>query len=67
MVSTCTSLPTAGLVDTLANKADVDLVGYGVSVDLRGGGAGLTGPACVCSLRLSSSRASSPMRASSSG
>jgi hypothetical protein len=31
-------LPTAGLVDTLDNKTAVDLVGYGVQVNLRGGG-----------------------------
>jgi hypothetical protein len=31
-------LPTAGLVDTLANKTVVDIVGYGVQVQNRGGG-----------------------------
>lgn len=31
-------LPTAGLVDTLGNKAAIDYVGYGVQVRLRGGG-----------------------------
>jgi hypothetical protein len=31
-------LPDAGLVDTLANKTDVDLVGYGVTDEMRGGG-----------------------------
>jgi hypothetical protein len=45
VVSSYASLPTAGVVDTLPNKADVDLVGYGVSVDLRGGGPPVwTGP-----------------------
>lgn len=45
VVSSYASLPTAGLVDTLESKADVDLVGYGVSVDLRGGGPPVwTGP-----------------------
>jgi hypothetical protein len=29
-------LPTAGLVDTLPNKTDVDLVGYGVQTQVRG-------------------------------
>jgi hypothetical protein len=38
-------LPTAGLVDTLANKTAVDLVGYGVSVQTHGGGPPVwTGP-----------------------
>jgi Trypsin len=38
-------LPDAGEVDTLPNKADVDLVGYGVSVQLHGGGQPVwTGP-----------------------
>jgi hypothetical protein len=31
-------LPTGGLVDTLKNKTDVDLVGYGVQEEHRGGG-----------------------------
>jgi len=31
-------LPEAGLVDTLKNKTDVDLVGYGVQEEHRGGG-----------------------------
>ena len=31
-------LPAAGLVDTLENKTDVDLVGYGVQEEHRGGG-----------------------------
>jgi 2',3'-cyclic-nucleotide 2'-phosphodiesterase (5'-nucleotidase family) len=31
-------LPDAGLVDTLKNKTDVDLVGYGVQEMVRGGG-----------------------------
>ena len=39
------ALPTAGVVDTLPNKADVDLVGYGVSIQLHGGGPPVwTGP-----------------------
>ena len=32
------TLPTAGLVDTLKNKTDVDLVGYGVQDQIQGGG-----------------------------
>jgi hypothetical protein len=31
-------LPGAGLVDTLKNKTDIDLVGYGVQEQVRGGG-----------------------------
>jgi hypothetical protein len=31
-------LPTAGLVDTLRNKTKLDLVGYGVQEQIRGGG-----------------------------
>jgi len=45
VVSEYAQLPTAGLVDTLPNKAAVDLVGYGVSVQLHGGGQPVwTGP-----------------------
>ena len=45
VVSRYAQLPTAGHVDTLANKAPVDLVGYGVSVQLHGGGPPVwTGP-----------------------
>jgi hypothetical protein len=45
VVSTYATLPSAGLVDTLPNKAHVDLVGYGVSVRLTGGGPPVwTGP-----------------------
>jgi len=45
VVSEYATLPTAGLVDTLSNKTDVDLVGYGVSVQLHGGGPPVwTGP-----------------------
>lgn len=45
VVSEYAELPTAGLVDTLANKTAVDLVGYGVSVQLHGGGPPVwTGP-----------------------
>jgi hypothetical protein len=32
------SLPTAGLVDTLKNKTDIDFVGYGVQEMIHGGG-----------------------------
>jgi hypothetical protein len=32
------ALPEAGLVDTLRNKTDVDLVGYGVQEQIHGGG-----------------------------
>jgi hypothetical protein len=38
VVGTYAELPAAGLVDTLPNKADVDLVGYGVQTQIRGGG-----------------------------
>jgi hypothetical protein len=38
VVSTYGQLPAAGLVDTLATGADVDLVGYGVQVNQRGDG-----------------------------
>ena len=45
VVSEYAVLPTAGQVDTLANKTAVDLVGYGVSVQLHGGGPPVwTGP-----------------------
>ncbi len=45
VVSTYAQLPQAGVVDTLQNKAAVDLVGYGVSVRLTGGGPPVwTGP-----------------------
>ena len=45
VVSTYATLPSAGAVDTLPNQADVDLVGYGVSVRLTGGGPPVwTGP-----------------------
>jgi hypothetical protein len=37
-VSRYAQLPGAGLVDTLAPKTDVDLVGYGVQEQTRGGG-----------------------------
>jgi hypothetical protein len=38
-------LPSAGLVDTLRNKTPVDLVGYGVSEQIHGGGPPVwTGP-----------------------
>ena len=37
-VSEWGELPTAGSVDSLASKTAVDLVGYGVSVQLHGGG-----------------------------
>jgi hypothetical protein len=39
------TLPAAGLVDTLESKTPVDFVGYGVSVQLHGGGIPVwTGP-----------------------
>ena len=38
VVAEFAQLPTAGLVDTLANKTPVDLVGYGVQEQLHGGG-----------------------------
>lgn len=38
VVSEYGQLPTAGVVDTLENKAPVDLVGYGVQEQIRGGG-----------------------------
>jgi secreted trypsin-like serine protease len=38
VVSEYAELPDAGLVDTLRNKARVDLVGYGVQEQTRGGG-----------------------------
>jgi secreted trypsin-like serine protease len=45
VVSEYAQLPTAGMVDSLANKTPVDLVGYGVQVQTRGGGPPLwTGP-----------------------
>ena len=45
VVSEYAELPTPGQVDTLANKSAVDLVGYGVSVQLHGGGPPVwTGP-----------------------
>jgi hypothetical protein len=37
-VSEYAELPTAGLVDTLRNKTAVDVVGYGVQEQIRGGG-----------------------------
>lgn len=37
-VSQYAQLPSAGLVDTLKNKTGVDLVGYGVQEQIRGGG-----------------------------
>jgi hypothetical protein len=37
-VSEYASLPTAGLVDTLASKTPVDFVGYGVQEQITGGG-----------------------------
>lgn len=45
VVSEYALLPTAGMVDSLANKTPVDLVGYGVQVQTRGGGPPVwTGP-----------------------
>jgi len=45
VVSEYAQLPSAGLVDSLAKKSSVDLVGYGVSVKLTGGGPPVwTGP-----------------------
>jgi hypothetical protein len=38
VVSQYAALPGEGLVDTLANKTGVDLVGYGVQEQIRGGG-----------------------------
>ena len=38
VVSEYAELPDAGLVDTLANKTPVDVVGYGVQEQVRGGG-----------------------------
>jgi hypothetical protein len=38
VVSEYGALPEAGLIDTLANKTPVDLVGYGVQEQIRGGG-----------------------------
>ena len=38
VVSQYAQLPSAGLVDTLKNKTGVDLVGYGVQEQIRGGG-----------------------------
>jgi hypothetical protein len=44
-VSTYAALPAAGLVSSLKNKTPVDLVGYGVSQQLHGGGPpSWTGP-----------------------
>jgi hypothetical protein len=44
-VSEYAELPVAGLVDTLANKTPVTLVGYGVQTQLHGGGPPVwTGP-----------------------
>ena len=45
VVSEYAQLPSAGLVDSLAPKSSVDLVGYGVSVKVTGGGPPVwTGP-----------------------
>lgn len=45
VVDECAVLPTAGLVDSLVRDTSVDLVGYGVSQRLPGGGPPLwTGP-----------------------
>jgi hypothetical protein len=45
VVSAYVQLPTAGLAGTLANKAAVDLSGYGVQFQVRGGGPPVwTGP-----------------------
>jgi hypothetical protein len=38
VVSEYAELPAAGLVDTLPNKTGVDIVGYGVQEQIRGGG-----------------------------
>lgn len=38
VVGSYAALPSAGLVDTLANKTPIDLVGYGVQEQLVGGG-----------------------------
>jgi hypothetical protein len=38
VVSEYVQLPSPGVVDTLPNKTPIDLVGYGVSVQSRGGG-----------------------------
>jgi hypothetical protein len=38
VVSTYAQLPAAGVVDSLRNKAAVDIVGYGVQEQIRGGG-----------------------------
>jgi hypothetical protein len=45
VVSSYADLPDAGMVDDLANKTAVDLVGYGVQVQIHGGGPPVwTGP-----------------------
>jgi secreted trypsin-like serine protease len=45
VVSSYAELPDAGVVDELANKSDVDLVGYGVQTQVHGGGPpAWTGP-----------------------
>lgn len=38
VVSEYASLPSSGIVDTLENKTDIDLVGYGVQEQIHGGG-----------------------------